>query len=262
MIDARVIQALEGIVQAGKTHQRACLIGGQALRDLYEALTVRIGPDIPAVRASQDLDLLLSIGNDQAADRALHAVLDAAWSPKPGKPATYAWRSDPAIELDLATTYGDGDQPARAVKITVAGGGRILAYRMIPAWLHGLNLMEPCHAPALRRIGLERLRHTALLVSKLLAVDACLTALADPKPPAWTDRVDRDLDDVCYLTEQRMWPSLWCAASSAKRAELHLHLDPLLNRIRTWASQPPVPVAAETLGRIRQVIDGLPFWWH
>ena len=61
MIDERLVRALAGIIRAGGTHQRACLIGGQALRDLYHALQARLG-EIPAVRTSEDLDLLGHLG--------------------------------------------------------------------------------------------------------------------------------------------------------------------------------------------------------
>ncbi|MBA3845289.1 MAG: nucleotidyl transferase AbiEii/AbiGii toxin family protein [Planctomycetes bacterium] len=262
IVDDRVVRALEGLIRVGNTHQRACLIGGQALRDLYDALRLRIGDDIPAVRASQDVDLLLSIGSDAESDGALHAVLQASWEPKIGRPATYVWREDRTVELDLATTYAADEPPARAVKISVGGAGRILAYRMIPGWLHDLNLMEPCHGVPLRRIGLERLRHTALLISKLLAVHASLVASALPDPPAWMSRLDRDLEDVLYLTDRRLRPSLWCAACAAKRAELHRHLDPHIADIVAAAERPSDSLTQETRARLRTVVDGLPLWWR
>jgi hypothetical protein len=196
MIDDRLVLALAGILEAGGVHQRCCLIGGQALRDLYHALQEYIGPEIPGVRASQDLDLLLSMGQDVEADNALHAHLHEHWELIPGRGATYRWRKDGEVELDLATSFSDHEQPGKVARVTLQGSRRINAYRMIPTWLHTMNLIEPCHGIELRRIGLERLRHTALLIAKVLAVDACLRELEGHEPAAWAKRMDRDLEDM------------------------------------------------------------------
>jgi hypothetical protein len=160
------------------------------------------------------------------------------------------------------TTYQTGEQPARAVKISRSGSGRMLAYKMIPAWLFNMNLMEPCHDHALRRIGLERLRHTALVISKILAVEACLKALSDPTPPEWTKRLDRDLQDILYLTDRRLRSGLWCVASTAKRQELSGYLGPILQHLSTCADQRPSWLKPQSLERLHTVVDGLPLWWR
>ncbi len=261
-IDQRLIPALQEILPVGNTHQRAYLIGGQALRDLATAWSARIGLDLPSVRASEDIDVLLSVGNDADADRALAGVLRDFWSLKPDRPATYCWRRDPSVELELATTYGPHDQPARAVRISMAGTGRILAYRMLPLWLHDLNLIEPCSGDHLRRIGLERLRHTALLISKVLAVDATLTAMAMPAPPGWVTRLDRDLGDILLLTDRRVQPGLWCVASTAKRSVLEEHIGPVLERLIAWAGNPPAMASSRAREQLRMVTDGHALWWR
>lgn len=259
MIDERLVRALAGIIRAGGTHQRACLIGGQALRDLYHALQARLG-DIPPVRTSEDLDLLVAVGEDAEADRALHAHLREHWDVDANHGATYRWKADPEVQLDLATTYDAEQPPGKAARITLRGASRILAYRMIPSWLHAMNLIEPCHGTELRNIGLERLRHTALLISKLLAVDACLRELVMEQPAAWVRRIDRDLVDVLYLTDRRVRPGLWCAASTAKRPELRTRLEPTVQRI-TQAITQVAPISRETGDRLQTVVDGFPFWW-
>jgi hypothetical protein len=118
--------------------------------------------------------------------------------------------------------------------------------------------MEPCHGLPLRRIGLERFRHTALLVSKLLAAHSSLLAIAQPEPPAWTSRLDRDLEDILYLTERRLQPGLWCAACAAKRSDLRRHLEPVIAHLIASVDLPP---RQDTRTRLRTVVDGLPFWW-
>lgn len=259
MIDERLVRALAGIIRAGGTHQRACLIGGQALRDLYHALQARLG-DVPAVRTSEDLDLLIAVGEDPEADQALHAHLREHWDEEANRGATYRWKADPEVQLDLATTYAAEQSPGKAARITLHGTGRILAYRMIPSWLHAMNLIEPCHGTELRGIGLERLRHTALLISKIMAVDACLRELATDQPAAWVRRIDRDLVDVLYLTDRSVRPGLWCAASTAKRPELRTKLEPIMQRITTSVSIPPASITVEAHDRLRTVVDGMPFW--
>lgn len=259
MIDERLVRALAGIISAGGTHQRACLIGGQALRDLYHALQARLG-EIPSVRTSEDLDLLIAVGEDPAADRALHAHLNEHWDGDANHGATYRWKADPEVQLDLATTYAAEQSPGKAARITLRGASRILAYRMIPSWLHAMNLIEPCHGTALKNIGLERLRHTALLISKILAVDSCLREMATDQPAAWVRRIDRDLADVLYLTDRSVRTGLWCAASTAKRPELRKELEPIIQRITSAAGEPPASLAAEARERLRTVVDGLPFW--
>ena len=261
MIDPRAVQALAGLIRTKRTHQRACLIGGQALLDLYGSLRVRIGPHIPAVRASSDLDLLLALGMDAESDRALSLLLNEDWTLKDGQPATYVWRRDTSIELDLATTYDDGEETARTAKITASGTGKVRAYRMIPLWLYRLNLIEPCHTTELRTIGLERLRHGALLVSKLLAVDASMTALATPEPPSWTARLSRDLADVLYLTDRSLRQSLWDAACQAAKPSLQQHLAPVIDRLRT-SRDSLSRLDPETQRHYRTMIDGFPFWWN
>jgi len=259
MIDERLVRALEGIIRAGGIHHRVCLIGGQALRDLYHALQARLG-DIPGVRTSEDLDLLIAVGEDAEADRALYSHLRDHWDGDPNHGATFRWKEDPEVQLDLATTYDAEQPPGKAARITIRGASRILAYRMIPAWLHAMNLIEPCHGTALRNIGLERLRHTALLISKILAVDTCLRELASDRPAAWAQRIDRDLADVLYLTDRSVRTGLWCAASTAKRPELRAKLKPITQRIATAADNPAASLAAETRERLRTLVDGLPFW--
>ncbi len=262
MIDPRLVDAVASLVQEGCVHHRACLIGGQALRDLHAELRVRIGPEIPDVRASDDIDLLLALDADPAANRALHSAMTEHWEPIPERLASFRRRADPEVELDLVTTYEKGQAPAQAMKIAVSGSTHVLAYRILPAWLHAMNLMEPCHAPALRRIHLQRLRHSALLVSKVLAVHASVSKLTEPDPPRWTQRVDRDMDDVRYLTDLSLRPSLWCAASTAKRAELHHRMAPLLDQLRAWSVRPPERMAPASRDRLRQLADGVPSWWR
>jgi hypothetical protein len=259
MIDERLVRALAGIVRAGGTYQRACLIGGQALRDLSHALQARLG-EIPTVRTSEDLDLLIAVGENAEADRALKAHLREQWDGDPNHGATYRWKIDADIQLDLATTYDAEQSPGKVARITLHGTGRILAYCMIPSWLHAMNLIEPCHGTALRNIGLERLRHTALLISKILAVDSCLGEMAIDQPATWVRRIDRDLADVLYLTDRSVRSGLWCAASTAKRPELRIKLQPIMQRITIALSNSQTSMADETRDHLRTVVDGFSFW--
>lgn len=263
MIDQRLVDAVASLVQESCSHHRAYLIGGQALRDLHAELQVRFGPDIPDVRTSDDIDLLLALDDAPDAHQALHAAITEHWEPIPNRPASFRWLADRTVELDLVTTYERDQAPAEPMRIAISGSSRVRAYRILPAWLHAMNLIEPCNALALRRINLQRLRHGALLVSKLLAVHASVSKLAESaSPPTWTERVNRDLDDVHFLTGLSIRRSLWCPAVSSKRAELHRQMDPLLYQLRGWAADPPERLTPATRERLRHLMDGVPSWWR
>jgi len=264
MIDARLVQALDELIHSGESgviHQHACLIGGQAIRDLFRSLVANIGPDVRPFRASQDLDLLIVLQEEDGAGDALVAHLRERWRLMPNRPATYQWLNDPEVQLDLSTTYQVGETPGRSARITLRGTGRVLGYGMIPAWLHAMNLIEPCFTPELRRIGLERLRHTALLVSKMLAVGACIHALATEDPPAWTSRLDRDLVDILYLTDRQIRSGLWCAACTTKRQDIEREMAPTIAQVRAAAFRPPEVLDTGTRDRLQTVADALGTWW-
>ena len=134
---------------------------------------------------------------------------------------------------------------------------------MIPGWLHDLNLTEVCQAPPLRRIGLARLRHTALLISKVLAVDVCLRMAADGEPPEHRARLPRDLADSLFLTD-RAFPrtSLWCRASHQVRPTIQRRMGGVRERIDVAAEgRPPLLSRGEDHADLQRVADGLGVWW-
>ena len=91
IIDPRIVEAISGIIVAGSSHQRACLIGGQALRDLYDSC-VADGAAIPVARTSADVDILMSLGTNHEADAALQAALIKEWKRDTTRSAKYLWR--------------------------------------------------------------------------------------------------------------------------------------------------------------------------
>ena len=121
--------------------------------------------------------------------------------------------------------------------------------------------MEPCHTPELKEIPLERLRHTALVITKVLAVGVCLEALGKPRPPDWVDRIPRDLVDIQYLTNRAFAKTLWCATCESKRRVLHERLGPTMSLLQESRLSPPSGLSPESRELLREVVDGFPFWW-
>jgi len=266
MIEPRLVEAIASLIGRGALRQHACLIGGQAIHDLQAALDDGLG-GIPPARTSTDIDLLIAFRADARADQAIAEAIAADWTsvPRPGTTSsfTYAYRADPTVQLDIGMTYEKPGEAAQTIVIRTGGRPReVTACRIIPLWLMQLNLSEPCHTPALHGIGLERLRHTALLVTKLIAVHASLVKLASPDPPAWTARLDRDLADVLYLVALPLRRSLWCAPCVRQAAVLRDHMRPVFADLQTWGIRPPPGVGVQARKDLEALVDGHHQWWR
>lgn len=278
-MDERILRALGQLLHSRNYLARSTyLVGGVAMWDWWHGVT-QAGDGVGGLeepRPTTDMDL--GIAHCSSPHIHMHAIDTASWrgalhdngwghasDVSPGH--TYINANHMGISLEFVTFVDGSTHGGQIVTIRQPGEAKTWkAVAALPLMLQSPAFVEPCIEQRLRAMRLNRLSHVGLLVSKIFAVWTTTQELlqhvgGESKPPAWTERLEKDVSDVRLLLDQQVRDTLEDYRSTST---LHMHRVDIADWIAGIRRSVPIItpcIPPHIRVDIREVALGLDQWW-